>query len=323
MTHSRTVAQVSSVAEDPLVTVVLLSYARPQYLAEALPSVVGQSYSNLEILVVDNHSDFSDEIAAIVGRYSRVRLLSNQDNLGFTGGMNLGIHASHGRYILLTEDDMVLDRDCIREFVQYATQTFEVGLLSGLILNRSDGSVWCAGGDVELGSVFRMKIIGQGDRDAGQFSRAFNVNYVPGSMIFASSAALKQLGGFREDFFMYCEDVELCFRILEQSGRITVLPAARASHFEPSPGPIPDGIEFHKLKNLLALYILHATPGVLVTFLFRYILSGLLRSNRKRIPLLLQALRATIAAGPRLWKERRLRGVRALEHLAEAKVEIE
>jgi GT2 family glycosyltransferase len=90
---------------------------------------------------------------------------------------------------------------------------------------------------------------------------------------------LRSLGGFREEFFMYTEAVELCLRAARAGRRLAVVPRARAAHFEPPEGVAgPSALEFHKLKNFLALYLLHAPARVLPEFFCRYVLLGALRS---------------------------------------------
>ena len=107
---------------SPTVSVVLLSYNRPAYLREALDSLLAQSYENLEITVVDNPSPASAEIARLVGQYPNIKLIRNESNLGYAGGMNRGIESASGRYVCLTEDDIVLEKDCIRRLVEFITK---------------------------------------------------------------------------------------------------------------------------------------------------------------------------------------------------------
>jgi GT2 family glycosyltransferase len=303
--------------EQPIVTVVLLSYARPQYLAEALQSVVEQSYKNLEIVVVDNHSQFSDQIAEVVGRYPQVRLVLNPENIGFTGGMNLGIRFASGEYIFLTEDDMVLEKDCVGELVRHASKSNGNVLLSGLMYDKTDGLIWSAGGNVAFGPLFRLTVLGRGERDLGQFSHPFDVTFIAGAMVFSSAQLLNELGGFRDEFFMYCEDVELCLRARQLGCSITIVPTARASHFEPLPGSSSDNLQFHRLKNFFAIHILHAPPRALASFSIRYVVLGLLRcvfTNRKSARVWLNALCDTCVRGPKLWKDRRLLKLKARCH---------
>jgi len=292
----------------PLVSVVLLSYARPQFLAEALESVARQSYPNLEVLVVDNPSGASAEIAAIVGRHPEVKLIQNAENLGFATGMNVGVRNSSGDYIYLTEDDMVLEPDCIRELVQHALAEPSLGLMSGLMYNKQEGTIRSAGGRLSLGAVFKMEMLSQGQVDQGQFPVPFDVTYIPGAMMFASRELWKSLGGFRDDFFMYSEDVELCLRACRLGHRITIVPGAKALHFEPLPAPASDLITFHKIKNFYSVYILHAPFSVLIGVVLWQMLIEFPRTivvDRHQTALSWRALRATWARRGELWRQRR------------------
>lgn len=255
----------------PTVSVVVLSYDRPACLEQALESVLAQSYASLDVLVVDNPSRASAEVERIVRRHARVRLLRNPTNVGFAGGMNRGIAAASGEYVCLTEDDIVMEADCVTRLVEYAEAEASAGLLSPLIFNRAAGTIRCAGGEFSLGGVYRKEVHGAGSRDAGAFPRPFDVTYVAGSNVFARAEFLRSLGGFREEFFMYVEDVELCARVIRAGRRIAVVPGARVHHIEPAEetGSAPH-LELQKLKNFFALYLLHAPRRVLPEFFLRY-----------------------------------------------------
>jgi GT2 family glycosyltransferase len=264
---------------SPHVSVVILSYNRPDCLKLSLASVLAQTYTKLDVLVVDNPSGASAEVEAIVRRHPNVRLLQNPTNVGFAGGMNRGIAAASGEYICLTEDDIVMDADSVRRLVEYIEAHDSTGLLAPLILNRTAGTVRCAGGEFSLGGVYRKEIYGEGAPDAGLFPRPFDVTYVAGSSLFARADFLRRVGGFREEFFMYVEDVELCARVAKAGRRITVVPGARVYHIEPAEetGLAPH-LELQKLKNFFALYLLHAPRRVLPEFFLRYALLGTLRA---------------------------------------------
>jgi GT2 family glycosyltransferase len=262
----------------PLINAVLLSYNRPAYLRAALASLLDQSYENLLITVVDNPSPASDEVARIVGQYSQVKLIRNRTNQGYTGGMNRGIEAAAGKYIFLTEDDVTLDRDCVLRLALFMEQHPANGLCAPVIYNKAERTIRCAGGEVALGAVYRRKIYGAGEADAGQFKTPFEVSYIDGVTLLARADLLKRLGGFREDFFMYVESVELCLRARNSGAKLSVVPWASAYHFEPPMGPTPREIEFHKIKNFFSLYLLHAPARVLPEFLCRYALWHTLRT---------------------------------------------
>jgi GT2 family glycosyltransferase len=267
----------------PLVSIIVLSHDRPGYLARALDSVAGQSYRNLEILVVDNKSRSSDEIARLVSQYRGVRLIQNGVNLGFTGGMNRGLEAATGHYVHCTVDDVILDRDCIRHLVEYAQEHLSDGLLSGVIYDEKGETILCAGGEFMLTPIYRQKVLGQGEKDAGQFRHPFNVTCLQGGMVFSRLQFMRRLKGFREDFFIYSDSIELSARVLKSGNPITIVPRAKVYVIDAPHAFTPEGIAFHKLKNLFALYLLHARLAVLPEFFLRYAVIAFLRylySNR-------------------------------------------
>lgn len=295
-------------AAPPSVSVVVLSYNRPDYLREALDSLRAQTYENLSITVIDNPSPASARIASIVGQYADVKLIRNSANLGYAGGMNKGITEATGDFIYLTEDDIVLDQNCIRRLVEYVRENPSAGLVAPLIYNRTAGTIRCAGGDFLLGGVYRRRIHGAGEADIGQFARPFDVGYIDGAAMFARQDFWTSFNGFRDEYFMYVEAVELCARVRKSGRRMTIVPDAKVYHFEPAPERTPPAIEFHKLKNFFSLYLLHAPLRVLPEFFCRYALWNTLRTILMRRELTgpsLKALFWTMKEAPALLRERR------------------
>jgi GT2 family glycosyltransferase len=195
-------------------------------------------------------------------------LIANDRNLGFAGGMNAGIDAAAGEYAYLTEDDVSLRPGCLSSMVDYAQSHPDAGLVAPVMYDESSGAVRSAGGRFALDSVFNLKIIKE--RVAGQGPQPFDVMYVPGASILARTSLLRSLRGFREDFFLYQEDLELCIRVLKSGHRIVTVPAAGVEHVDPPAGPASDAIEYLRIRNLFATYLLHAPARVLPAFIVRY-----------------------------------------------------
>ena len=267
---------------DPIslrrVSIVLLSYNRPAYLEEALASLMGQSYKDLEITVVDNPSPASDEVARVVSRYPNVKLIQPDSNLGYAAGMNRGIAKASGAYVCLTEDDILLEQDCIQQLVDYLKSELSADLVAPIIYNKTSRTIRCAGGHTELGGVYRRKIFGWDESDSGQFPEPFEVNYVDGATMLARKDFWDQFKGFREEYFMYVDSAELCARVARDGRRMTIVPQAKVYHFEPAAGPTTPDLEFHKLKNFFSLYLLHAPARILPEFVCRYAIINGLRS---------------------------------------------
>ena len=293
-------------AVSPTVSVVVLSYNRPAYLGKALASIEAQTHQACEVTVVDNPSPASEEVARLVGQFTGFKLFRSDVNLGYAAGMNRGLALSAGEYTLLTEDDIVLERDCIGHLVSYAEANPETGLAGPVIYNRSEGTIRCAAGDFELGGVYRMKIHGAGERDRGQFARPVHVTYIDGAVMFARTDFWRRLGGFREEFFMYGESVELCAKAAKTGKALTLVPQAKVHHFEPPPGAnsSPE-FAFHRYKNFFALYLLHARARHLPEFFARYAALGLPRAAAAgHARPFLRALAWTARRAPSLLRER-------------------
>jgi GT2 family glycosyltransferase len=291
----------------PLVSIVVLSHDRPTYLPLSLDSIMGQSYPNLEIIVVDNKSRSSDEIARLVNQYTGVRLVRNGENLGFTGGMNRGIEAATGDYVHCTLDDVILDQDCISHLVEYAREHLSDGLLSGIIYDESGEKILCAGGEFLLTPIYRQKVFGAGEADAGQFPEPFNVKCIQGGMVFSELEFMRRMKGFREDFFIYSDSIELSARVLKTGNPITIVPRAKIRVIDAPHAFTPEGIAFHKVKNLFALYLLHARLRVLPEFFLRYAMIAFLRhlfSNRKYVLPMMKAWGWCLMKAPSLLKQR-------------------
>lgn len=296
----------------PLVSVVLLSYNRPALLTEALASLRRQSYENLEITIVDNPSPASGEVARIMSQFAsqfpRVKLIQTERNLGYAGGMNRGLAAASGDYVYLTEDDIVLESGCIQTLVEFLEKNRSAALVAPIIYNKSSGTIRCAGGNLALGGVYRRSINGAGEPDTGQFPRAFDVTYIDGATMFARREFWQKFKGFREEYFMYVDAVELCVRVAKSRQRMTIVPEARVHHFEPTVGtPSPD-LEFHKLKNFFAVNLLHAPARSLPEFICRYaVINGvrtLFARNGNSPRVFFKALLWAVKKTPSLLKER-------------------
>ncbi|HEX3313366.1 MAG TPA: glycosyltransferase family 2 protein [Gemmataceae bacterium] len=289
------------------VSVVVLSYRRPEMLRQALQGLSLQTCRPAEVLVIDNRSSRSDEVAAVAAQFPEFRLIANADNTGFTGGMNLGLEKVTSEYVLLSEDDMVLESRCLAALVDYASGRPEPGILSGPVRRGGTDQLIFAGGTIDLQAVFRFKIRGEGERLESQPSQPYPVEFVTGSMVFARTRTLRELGGFRPDFFMYSEDVELSLRAARFGVDLTVVPQAVATHLDSNPKPPSELVAFHKLKNFFAVYLLHAPARVLPMFFLRYGIWHPLRllcTDRAGFVQHMRALRHTLLHLRTLWRDR-------------------
>lgn len=289
------------------VSVVVLSHNRPHLLRQCLESITAQTWRPSEVVVIDNRSPRSTDVAAIVRARPGVQLVANANNRGYTGGMNQGLATVSADLVLFTEDDILMDATALEALVQHLDTHPDVGIASGVMWNIASKTVRAAGGEVALGARYEKRIHAQGATDYPSDAPVTAVTYVPGAVFLARTAQLRSLGGFRDDFFMYHEDDELGLRLRRAGASLHILPHVIVRHFDPDPAPAPLWLERIKQRNLFSLYLLHAPVSVLPAFFVRYGVWHPLRTfarSPRGAWITVTALASTAVRAPRLLRDR-------------------
>lgn len=144
MTLQETSGPTTTDSDQPLVTAVITTYNRPSYLERSVQSVLDQSYDNIELVVVDDHSDTpaSETLSGVdLSGLAAVQCLYHEDNRGANAARNTGIDAASGKYIaFLDDDDRWLPEKLERQVDAFRTAPPSVGVVyTGLKVDRPDG----------------------------------------------------------------------------------------------------------------------------------------------------------------------------------------
>jgi len=204
-------------------SIVILSYNTKDLTLNCLKSVVSEykkemEKKELEIIVVDNDSH-DDSITSIKRYVSNIKYdgiiqtIQNKENVGFGRGCNIGAKAAKGKCILfLNSDTRVLDKGFM-SMAGFLEENSGVGVLGGRITN-DDGSVQKSCG--KFYNLFNLLIMLFGFERFGFLrsspNRIQKVDWVSGACLMVRSDIFRKLTGFDETFFMYIEDMEICFR---------------------------------------------------------------------------------------------------------------
>ena len=198
------------------VTALVLNYDGVGLIEECLSSLLKQTYRDLEILVVDNHSE-DGSVDLVRHHFPQVRLIQNEKNLGFAKAINIGIKAATARYIFCLNNDTKLHPTCVEQLVE-TMRSLEgqkgrrvAGLAPKMLLDRSNRIFIDAVGNsiVPNGSVFNNGI---GQIDLGQFDVEIRVFGLCFGAAFIRKAVFEEVGFLDESFFAYYEDVDWCYR---------------------------------------------------------------------------------------------------------------
>jgi GT2 family glycosyltransferase len=216
--------------------VIVLSWNGANVLPACLQALGAQDGGQPDLLVVDNGS--VDGSAALVRELSPAcRLIENGRNLGFAGGMNVGLRALLARsappdIVVLLNQDTIVATDWLRQITApFATD--ERIAAAGCKIHYPDGeTLQHAGAYLQLPRALNYHI-GQHERDIGQYDLPRDMEQVTGAAIALRVAALREVGLFDEGYIpAYYEDVDLCWRLRRAGYRVYYAPAATLRHAE-------------------------------------------------------------------------------------------
>jgi GT2 family glycosyltransferase len=223
-------------------TIIVVNYEVKQLLKRCLQSIFEfQRDLKFEVIVVDNNSsDHSQEM--LKGNYPQVKLIENHRNLGFSRACNQGIKQSQGRYILLLNPDTELTPGGIKKMIDFMDSKPKVGICSPKMMDqkgnlqfscRSFPSYLTAISSSQsiLNRLFPENFLSQKYLlKEKNHSQIMEVDWVSGSCLLAKRIMLEKVGLLDERFYMYVEDVDLCYRAKKSGFSVFYFPQAVVIH---------------------------------------------------------------------------------------------
>jgi GT2 family glycosyltransferase len=214
--------------QRPLVSVVVATYNDVELTRQCLRSLHAQTYEPVEVVVVDNGSEY-DVGAELAGEFPWIVLLRTTANLGFAGGYNAGMRAAAGAHVAVINNDAVADAGWIASMVAVAESRPGVGSVAPLVLDGNrPGLLDSCGLGLALDGMSRQS--GRG-RPALAEASPREVLAASGCACLYRAEALRAVGLFDESFFAYCEDVDLGLRLRRAGYSAWSAPSARVTHY--------------------------------------------------------------------------------------------
>ncbi len=220
------------------VSIVIVTWNAAKFIPFVIDSIEKQNFKDYEVLVIDN-SSLDETVNILSQKYKdKVKIVKQKKNLGFSKAYNLGIHWTRGEYILVMNQDLVLDQDFLYESVNFMDKNTRVGALQGKILqwevasNRRKDIVDNLGVDIYKNHSFVNRL--EGERSPKLEKNAVAVFAFSGSCVLLRRQAVEEIKFkqefFDEDFFMYKEDIDLSWRLRHKNWDIVYYPLAIAYH---------------------------------------------------------------------------------------------
>jgi GT2 family glycosyltransferase len=214
------------------------------YLFHCLNSIQKSNGSvTWEIIVVDNNSTEGnlDELKA---RFSDVYFIELDENVGFGKANNIGVEKSSGDYILILNPDTVLEENTLQIMYDYMESNKDAGIAGCKVLN-SDGSfqLACRRGFptpwVSFTKLFglqklfpKVKIFARYNQTYKSINETYEIDSVIGAFMFIRRSVWDEVGGFDEAFFMYGEDIDLCYRVKKKGHKVMYVHTTSIIHYK-------------------------------------------------------------------------------------------
>ena len=220
----------------PDVSIILVCWNNKNYLEPCLRSLYdGCMHSRFDVVVVDNGSTDGSQ-AMLREMFPLVQIIQNDHNVGLSRASNQGIMVTHGRYVLLLNNDTLVNCSCIDSMIEFLDVNPKTGAVGGQLLNP-DGSF--QGGYAEFSTLLEEfmiatrlgELIGQGYPSHGDTSQPKSVGWLSSACLLLHRAALDQVGLLDEEYFIYGDEADLQYRLNKAGWNVYYLPGVSTIHF--------------------------------------------------------------------------------------------
>jgi len=271
----------------PLVSIITVNFNGSEDTLEMIESLTRITYPNFEIIVVDNYSG-NDNPRLIKEKFPWVVLYESNVNMGFAGGNNLGIMRARGEYVLLLNNDTIVDKGFLEPLVKKMQSDTKIGCVSSKLRFYYDRSVIQFAGYTPIDHrTMRSFAIGYREKDKGQYDTDKETPYAHGAAMMVSMKVIREIGIMSYIFFLYYEEADWSYRIKNAGYTIWYVHNSLVYHKESiSVGKLSASKTYYQNRNRLVfmrrnvtgkdfyLGILYQLTVAIPKNAFRYLVKG-------------------------------------------------
>lgn len=291
------------------VTVIIVNWNGELFLERCLDALMLQTVKPHEIIVVDNAS--SDRSVEIVRQFPSVRLLALDENTGFARGNNIAIEAAcpESEWIALINPDAFAESGWLAALLDAKNSNPLFNVFASKLIRADDHSLLDGVGDAYhiSGRVWRVACGASASVSSNSEHEVFSP--CAAAALYRRSA-LRELGGFDEDYFCYLEDMDLGFRLRLMGGSCLYVPQSVAYHIGSGTtgGQHSDFAVYHGHRNLVWTFVKNM-PGALFWLLLPLhvllnLASVVLFALQGRANVIVRAKRDALRGLPKMWRKR-------------------
>ena len=222
---------------NPKVSILIVHRNGEEILKNCLDSIKKSDYDNFDIHILLNNTE--DKSEDIIKTYNNINIYKSKINLGFTGGFNLmikNIIKTDAKYIASINNDTTVKYNWLTELVKFAEEN-DADILQPKIKAMADKNYFeyagaCGGMMDKYGYPFcRGRIFNTLEKDEGQYDTPSRLFWACGSCAMFKTDLFRKIGFLDEDFFMYAEETDFCWRTNLIGGKIFNVPSSVVYHY--------------------------------------------------------------------------------------------
>jgi GT2 family glycosyltransferase len=225
-------------------SIVIVNYNVSCFLEQALNSVF-KALKDVdgEVFVVDNHSA-DNSLEMLASRFPQVHVIANEENVGFARANNQAIRLATGEYVLLLNPDTLVEEDTFVKCIRFMDETPDAGGLGVKMVNGKGEFLPESKRGIPFPAVAFYKLFGLSklfpkSRRFGTYHLTYlsndeihSVEVLSGAFMMLRRSVLDKVGMLDEDYFMYGEDIDLSYRILQGGYKNYYFPETRIIHYK-------------------------------------------------------------------------------------------
>lgn len=225
-------------------SIIIVNYNVKEFLQNLLHSIEKASTNlSTEIIIADNASD-DGSVELIKNKFPFVHLIENKANLGFGKANNQALKLAKGDFILLINPDSLVSEDTLHKMISFLKDHKEAGVAGCKILNadgtlqlacrRSFPGPWTSFTKVTgLSSLFpKSRLFARYNLTYLDDNKTYEVDAISGSFMMMKKEVYQQVGGFDEQFFMYGEDLDFCYRVQKAGFKVYYVHSTQVIHYK-------------------------------------------------------------------------------------------
>ncbi len=261
-------------------SIIVLNYQGDPLVYGCLDSIFNSSFKNYELVFVDNNSSDGsyEKSLAIIGNRKDVIIIRNNENLGFTRGFDIGIRNSHGKYILLLNNDAAVYPNALAELIKFMNQNPSVGLAEGRIENISDGIHSFSDPTISLFFGI-LSEAGEHMNDPKSLATIDRIFSPVGVWPIIRREVYDRIGGYDNDYVHFEEIRDLAARVWIFGSEVGYVYGAVTQHIgrltevrKNYGGKLAFELYFHAAKNQIMFFLKNYSPSSIIKFYLPYLL---------------------------------------------------